>query len=136
MAVCEAEVLTVSVSVTGPLPAVIAILGGANEQDTCAGSFPQEKVTVPVKSPAGVRVMVNLPELPDLIVSVPGFTDAETDGVTTVSVSAVDVLIIELVLPPYTAVMLYTPVVANEAWMEALPVPSSIAIPITVVPPL
>jgi hypothetical protein len=43
------------------------MLGGKKEQDTCAGTVPQEKLTVPVKSPAGVSVMVKVPELPDLM---------------------------------------------------------------------
>jgi hypothetical protein len=48
MAVAGALVLTVRVSVKGPPPAVMVRLGGANAQDTCAGSVPQVNWRVPV----------------------------------------------------------------------------------------
>jgi hypothetical protein len=47
MAVVLASVLMVSVSVTGPLPDAMVMLGGTNVQDTCAGKVPQEKFAVP-----------------------------------------------------------------------------------------
>jgi hypothetical protein len=48
LATIGALVLTVSVSVTGPLPAAIIKLGGAKVHDTCAGKVPHEKLIVPV----------------------------------------------------------------------------------------
>ncbi len=47
MAEVLAPVSIVNVSVTGPDPAAIVKLFGANVQETCAGSCPHENVTVP-----------------------------------------------------------------------------------------
>lgn len=47
-AVCVVPVLTVNVSVSGPLFAVIVKLGGLKAQETCGGSAPHENVMVPV----------------------------------------------------------------------------------------
>jgi hypothetical protein len=82
----------VSVSVTGPLPAVSVRDGGAKLQETFTGSVPQEKLTVPVYPPMGVKVMVSVPELPLAMVRLAGLMEAVTPTVTTVSVSGVDML--------------------------------------------
>jgi len=61
IAVVEASVLMVRVSVTGPLPATRVMLEGTNVHEMWDGSVPQAKSTVPLKPPVGVMVIVKFP---------------------------------------------------------------------------
>ena len=63
-----------------------------------------------------------------------GFTDAVIPGVTTVSVSGFDALGASVPFPLYEAVMLYTPVAANDVWRVAFPFASNVTVPSVVVP--
>ena len=62
-----------------------------------------------------------------------GFTAAVIPGVTTVSVSVFETLDASLPFPPYEAVMLYTPVAANDVWRVAFPLTSNVTVPSVVV---
>lgn len=97
-------VLIVRVSVTGPLPKARVRLAGAKLQVMCAGSVPQEKLMVPVYPPTGVMVRTSVPELPDLIVRLPGAMLPVMLGVTMVSVNAEETLDALALSPLYVAV--------------------------------
>ena len=125
--------MMVSVSVAVVVVDAMVTDGGAKVQVTCAGSVPQENVTVPVYPPVGVNVIANVPELPLTIVRVLGLKAAEILTATTVSDSTAEVLPVTVPLPAYTAVMGNTPgllkVVVNVAVpdVSSVPVPSAVA---------
>jgi uncharacterized membrane protein len=93
-------VLIVKVSVAVVVVEVIVTDGGAKEQVTCAGSVPQENVTVPVYPPVGVRVIASVPVLPLVMVRLLGLNVAETLTATTVSDNTAEVLPVTVLLPP------------------------------------
>jgi hypothetical protein len=126
-------VLTVSVSIAGPPDAGSVTDAGAKLQERCAGSVPQEKLTEPVSPPCGVRVMVNIPDLPRGIVRGFGLMFAVTPGFRIVSVKGAEVLPVKLALPPYIAWMVADPAALKEVARFATPFASTL-LPIKDVP--
>jgi hypothetical protein len=106
--------------------------GEAKLHEKYTGSVPQLKLIGPVNPPCGVTVIVTLAGLAKGTVTLDGFALAVKPGVTTVSVIAGEVLPVKFASPPYTAVMLKVPALANDVVTVAVPfvnVPVPIVVP-------
>lgn len=126
-------VLMVSMFVRGAPDAAKETVDVAKLQEKYAGSFPQEKLTAPVRPPCAVIVRVTFPEPWNGMIRLVGLTVVVNPGVAIVSVKGADVLPLNCASPPYTAWIMAVPGALKEVVSVATPL-ANVPVPIDAVP--